>query len=103
MPPGPGAITGMMTCRRISSLVRNANLNENADGLKCFICAGLPSGVYDNIYGISVEIHIFRVPSLTQFSRADDLDDSPVTWHITEPVDVGEYQNEWLGSVINIY
>ena len=28
---------------------------------------------------------------------------SPVTWHITEPVDPTEYQNEWLGSVINIY
>ena len=61
MPPGPGAITGMMTCRRISSLVRNANLNENADVLKSFMFAGLPSGVYDNIYGISAEIHIFRV------------------------------------------
>jgi hypothetical protein len=33
----------------------------------------------------------------------DDLDDSPVTWHITEPVDPNQYQNEWLGSVINIY
>jgi hypothetical protein len=28
---------------------------------------------------------------------------SPVTYHITEPVDPTEYQNEWLGSVINIY
>eukprot|EP00286_Rhodomonas_abbreviata_P021820 CAMPEP_0181304886 /NCGR_PEP_ID=MMETSP1101-20121128/9412_1 /TAXON_ID=46948 /ORGANISM="Rhodomonas abbreviata, Strain Caron Lab Isolate" /LENGTH=77 /DNA_ID=CAMNT_0023410719 /DNA_START=77 /DNA_END=310 /DNA_ORIENTATION=+ len=33
----------------------------------------------------------------------DYLDDSPVTWHITEPVDPTEYQNEWLGDVINIY
>lgn len=40
-------------------------------------------GVYANIYA--------------------DLDDSPVTWHITEPVDPTEYQNEWLGDVINIY
>ena len=32
-----------------------------------------------------------------------DLDDSPVVWHITEPVDPTEYQNEWLGDVINIY
>ena len=23
--------------------------------------------------------------------------------HITEPVDPTEYQNEWLGDVINIY
>ena len=44
---------------------------------------GMPNGVYDNIY--------------------DSLDDSPVSWHITEPVDPTEYQNEWLGSVINIY
>jgi len=43
---------------------------------------GMPSGVYDNIY--------------------DDLDDSPVTWHITEPVDPTEYQNEWLGDVVSI-
>jgi hypothetical protein len=44
---------------------------------------GMPSGVNDNIY--------------------DDLDESPVTLHITEPVDPTEYQNEWLGDVINIY
>ena len=42
---------------------------------------GMPSGVYDNIY--------------------EDLDDSPVTWHITEPVDPTEYQNEWLGDVVS--
>ena len=34
--------------------------------------AGMPSGVYDNTY--------------------DSLDDSPVSWHITEPVDPTEYQ-----------
>ena len=44
---------------------------------------GLPNGVYDNIY--------------------DDLDDSPVTYHITEPVDPTEYQNEYIGNVIGIY
>ena len=44
---------------------------------------GMPSGVMDNIY--------------------DDLDDSPVTWHITEPVDPTDYQNEYIGNVINIY
>ena len=44
---------------------------------------------------------VFFVPSC--FAAADDLDDSPVQWHITEPVDPNEYQNEWLGSVINIY
>ena len=42
---------------------------------------GMPNGVYDNIY--------------------DDLDDSPITWHITEPVDPTEYQNEWLGDVVS--
>jgi hypothetical protein len=41
------------------------------------------AGVYANIY--------------------DDLDTTPVVWHITEPVDPTEYQNEWLGDVINIY
>jgi hypothetical protein len=45
--------------------------------------AGMPSGVYDNIY--------------------DDLDDSPVSWHVTEPVDPTAYQSEYLGNVINIY
>ena len=44
---------------------------------------GMPNGVYDNIY--------------------EDLDDSPVSWHITEPVDPTAYQNEYLGNVINIY
>ena len=44
---------------------------------------GMSNGVYDNVY--------------------DDLDDSPVTYHITEPVDPTEYQNEYLGNVINIY
>ena len=44
---------------------------------------GMPNGVYDNIY--------------------DDLDDSPVSWHITEPVDPTEYQNEYIGNVVNIY
>ena len=44
---------------------------------------GMPSGVYDNIY--------------------DSLDDSPVSWHITEPVDPTAYQNEYIGNVINIY
>ena len=44
---------------------------------------GMPNGVYDNIY--------------------DDLDDSPVTYHITEPVDPTEYQNEYIGNVVNIY
>jgi hypothetical protein len=44
---------------------------------------GMPNGVMDNIY--------------------DDLDDSPVTWHITEPVDPTDYQNEYIGNVINIY
>ena len=43
----------------------------------------MPNGVYDNIY--------------------DDLDDSPVTWSITEPVDPTAYQNEYLGNVIGIY
>mmetsp|Transcript_48159 Transcript_48159/g.114500 ORF Transcript_48159/g.114500 Transcript_48159/m.114500 type:complete len:93 (+) Transcript_48159:1-279(+) len=33
----------------------------------------------------------------------DELDTSPVEWHITEPVDPTMYQEEWLGSVINIY
>jgi hypothetical protein len=45
--------------------------------------AGMPSGVYDNIY--------------------DSLDDSPVSWHITEPVDPTEYQGGYIGNVINIY
>jgi len=45
--------------------------------------AGRPSGVEDNIY--------------------DSLDDSPVSWHITEPVDPTEYQNGYIGNVINIY
>ena len=44
---------------------------------------GMPSGVYDNIY--------------------EDLDDSPVTWHITEPVDPTSYQSEYIGNVIGIY
>ena len=44
---------------------------------------GMPNGIYDNIY--------------------DDLDDSPVSWHITEPVDPTEYQNEYIGNVVNIY
>jgi len=44
---------------------------------------GMPGGVMDNIY--------------------EDLDDSPVTWHITEPVDPTEYQQGYLGQVINIY
>ena len=44
---------------------------------------GMPNGVYDNIY--------------------EDLDDSPVSWHITEPVDPTDYQNEYIGNVINIY
>ena len=44
---------------------------------------GMPNGVYDNIY--------------------EDLDDSPVTWHITEPVDPTDYQNEYIGNVIGIY
>ncbi len=76
----------------------------------------MPKGVYDNIYGELKWILFFsffcstyayswlkstRHP--TKLLRADDLDDSPVTWHITEPVDPNEYQNEWLGSVINIY
>ena len=43
----------------------------------------MPNGVYDNIY--------------------DDLDDSPVTWSITEPVDPTAYQSEYLGNVIGIY
>ena len=48
------------------------------------ICVqGMPSGVYDNIY--------------------DSLDDSPVSWHITEPVDPTAYQSEYLGNVIGIY
>eukprot|EP00287_Rhodomonas_sp_CCMP768_P017804 CAMPEP_0202822160 /NCGR_PEP_ID=MMETSP1389-20130828/10875_1 /ASSEMBLY_ACC=CAM_ASM_000865 /TAXON_ID=302021 /ORGANISM="Rhodomonas sp., Strain CCMP768" /LENGTH=78 /DNA_ID=CAMNT_0049495033 /DNA_START=74 /DNA_END=310 /DNA_ORIENTATION=+ len=33
----------------------------------------------------------------------DYLDTTPVTYHYTEPVDPTEYQNEWLGDVINIY
>jgi len=44
---------------------------------------GMPSGVYDNIY--------------------EDLDDSPVSWHITEPVDPTDYQKEYIGNVIGIY
>ena len=32
-----------------------------------------------------------------------DLDDSPSDWHYQEPCDPTEYQNEWLGDVINIY
>ena len=44
---------------------------------------GMPNGVYDNIY--------------------EDLDDSPVAWHITEPVDPTAYQEEYIGNVINIY
>ena len=44
---------------------------------------GMSNGVYDNIY--------------------DDLDDSPVTYHTTEPVDPTEYQNEYIGNVIGIY
>ena len=43
----------------------------------------MPGGVYDNIY--------------------EDLDDSPVTYHITDPVDPTAYQNEYIGDVINIY
>mmetsp|Transcript_46272 Transcript_46272/g.108591 ORF Transcript_46272/g.108591 Transcript_46272/m.108591 type:complete len:101 (+) Transcript_46272:431-733(+) len=31
------------------------------------------------------------------------LDDSPVSWHITEPVDPTAYQNEYIGAVINGY
>eukprot|EP00293_Proteomonas_sulcata_P009458 CAMPEP_0184291670 /NCGR_PEP_ID=MMETSP1049-20130417/3617_1 /TAXON_ID=77928 /ORGANISM="Proteomonas sulcata, Strain CCMP704" /LENGTH=87 /DNA_ID=CAMNT_0026599175 /DNA_START=703 /DNA_END=966 /DNA_ORIENTATION=+ len=38
------------------------------------------------------------------FNIYDELDTSPISWHISpEPVDPTEYQNEWLGSVINIY
>jgi hypothetical protein len=44
---------------------------------------GMPNGVYDNIY--------------------DELDDSPVSYHTTEPVDPTEYQNEYIGNVIGIY
>ncbi|EKX42320.1 hypothetical protein GUITHDRAFT_111596 [Guillardia theta CCMP2712] len=44
---------------------------------------GMPNGVYDNIY--------------------EDLDDSPVSYHTTEPVDPTEYQNEYIGNVIGIY
>eukprot|EP00802_Teleaulax_amphioxeia_P020522 Tamp_20811.p3 GENE.Tamp_20811~~Tamp_20811.p3 ORF type:complete len:120 (+),score=17.09 Tamp_20811:656-1015(+) len=33
----------------------------------------------------------------------DDLDTSPVTYHVTEPVDPTEYQNEYIGQVIGIY
>jgi len=43
----------------------------------------MPGGVMDNIY--------------------EDLDDSPVSWNITEPVDPTEYQQGYLGNVINIY
>ena len=43
----------------------------------------MPGGVYDNIYS--------------------DLDDSPVTYHITDPVDPTAYQNEYIGQVIGIY
>jgi hypothetical protein len=78
----------------------------------------MPKGVYDNIYGESIEIktlmlciqdrlviYFFHLcyKQIYVLILADDLDDSPVTWHITEPVDPNEYQNEWLGSVINIY
>ena len=44
---------------------------------------GMPNGVMDNIY--------------------DTLDDSPVEYHITEPVDPTSYQNEYIGDVIGIY
>eukprot|EP00277_Geminigera_cryophila_P013855 CAMPEP_0179437350 /NCGR_PEP_ID=MMETSP0799-20121207/21258_1 /TAXON_ID=46947 /ORGANISM="Geminigera cryophila, Strain CCMP2564" /LENGTH=75 /DNA_ID=CAMNT_0021218229 /DNA_START=14 /DNA_END=241 /DNA_ORIENTATION=- len=43
----------------------------------------MPSGVTDNIY--------------------EDLDDSPVTWKINEPVDPTRYQDGYIGNVIGIY
>ena len=34
----------------------------------------------------------------------DDLDTTPTTWtYMAEPVDPCEYQEGWLGQVINIY
>merc|ERR1711998_312619 len=37
------------------------------------------------------------------FNIYDELDTSPQAWHITTPTDPTEYQNSWLGKVINIY
>mmetsp|Transcript_46270 Transcript_46270/g.108584 ORF Transcript_46270/g.108584 Transcript_46270/m.108584 type:complete len:87 (+) Transcript_46270:151-411(+) len=86
-----------MRCPRGFKIVKAASMLDDApwewgstggwsQGMPEFF-HGMPGkgaeGVYANIY--------------------DELDDSPVTWHITEPVDPTEYQNEWLGDVINIY
>eukprot|EP00292_Cryptomonas_paramecium_P029898 CAMPEP_0113701454 /NCGR_PEP_ID=MMETSP0038_2-20120614/24590_1 /TAXON_ID=2898 /ORGANISM="Cryptomonas paramecium" /LENGTH=55 /DNA_ID=CAMNT_0000625361 /DNA_START=191 /DNA_END=358 /DNA_ORIENTATION=+ /assembly_acc=CAM_ASM_000170 len=49
---------------------------------------GAPNGVYDNIFNAG---------------GWAELDDSPATYHVTEPVDPTAYQNEYLGNVIGIY
>eukprot|EP00291_Cryptomonas_curvata_P017623 CAMPEP_0172170644 /NCGR_PEP_ID=MMETSP1050-20130122/11392_1 /TAXON_ID=233186 /ORGANISM="Cryptomonas curvata, Strain CCAP979/52" /LENGTH=79 /DNA_ID=CAMNT_0012841869 /DNA_START=164 /DNA_END=403 /DNA_ORIENTATION=- len=34
------------------------------------------------------------------YNQYSDLDDSPVSWHITEPVDPTSYYNDYIGSVV---
>ncbi len=52
-----------------------------------FSAPEIASGVYHNVFD----------------NEYYSLDDSPVSWHITEPVDPTEYQGEYIGSVIKYY